>query len=292
MTSTPASSIRPADPAKVPTVGADHVNALEAGERKRLSWAQRLPLLDTVVSLAAGLVIWEVLGRVFNAPSLPPASRVLARLWEMIGDGLILNSLGSSLVNLGLGFGLSLTLGLVVGCLMGWYHRVESALSVYVYALLTSPSLVFAPVFFSLFGDGRESIIGVIVMYSTFAMMITTTDSIKAVSPSLVEMSRSYGASPTTALFRVVIPAALPGIMAGIRLGASRAVTGMINGEMFIAVVGLGRVVTDAGGRFDATSVLAVIVVIVLVALLAIGLVQTIERRLTGWLPKSERGAA
>ncbi|MFK4810936.1 ABC transporter permease [Devosia sp. ZW T5_3] len=268
------------------------IHALQAVERKRLSWFRRLPLLDTAVSLAVGLIVWEILGRVFEAASLPPASKVMARLWEMVGDGLILNSLGSSLVNLALGFGLSLTLGLVVGGLMGWYHRVESAFSVYVYALLTSPSLVFAPVFFSVFGDGRESIIGVIVMYSTFAIMITTTDSIKAVSPSLVEMARSFGASPTTALFRIVIPAALPGIMAGIRLGASRAVTGMINGEMFIAVVGLGRIVTEAGGRFDATSVLAVIVVIVAVALLVIGLVQFIERRLTSWLPKSERGAA
>jgi ABC-type nitrate/sulfonate/bicarbonate transport system permease component len=282
MTAAPASSPR----------SAAAVKTLMTAERRRLSLAQRLPLLDTMLSLAAGLIIWEMLGRIFDAPSLPPASRVLARLWEMIGDGLIINSLGSSLVNLGLGFSLSLALGLVVGCLMGWYHRVESALSVYVYALLTSPSLVFAPVFFSVFGDGRESIIGVIVMYSTFAMMITTMDAIKAVSPSLVEMSRSFGASPTTALFRVVLPAALPGIMAGIRLGASRAVTGMINGEMFIAVVGLGRVVTDADGQFDATSVLAVIVVIVLVALVVISLVQLAERRLTGWLPRSERGAA
>ena len=292
MTAKLASADRTADPESGAGEGAEPVDAIAATERKRLTRVRQFPLPDTLVSLVAGAIIWELLGRIFDAAYLPPASEVFTRLWEMIGDGLILNSLGSSLVNLVLGFGLSLTFGLVVGTLMGWYHRVESGLSVYVYALLTSPSLVFAPVFFSFFGDGRESIIGVIVMYSTFVMMITTTDAIKAVSPSLVEMARSFGASPTTALFRIVIPAALPGIMAGVRLGASRAVTGMINGEMFIAVVGLGRVVTDAGGRFDATSVLAVIVVIVVVALLVVGLVQMVERRLIGWLPKSERGAA
>jgi NitT/TauT family transport system permease protein len=112
------------------------------------------------------------------------------------------------------------------------------------------------------------------------------------VSPSLVEMGRSFGASPTTALLRIVLPAAVPGIMSGVRLGASRAVTGMINGEMFIAVVGLGRVVTDAGGRFDSTSVLAVIIVIVIVALFVVGLVQLVERRLTSWLPRSDRGSS
>ena len=81
------------------TRSSDAVSALKTSERKRLSWAQRLPLFDTLLSLAAGLLIWELLGQIFNAPSLPPVSRVLTRLWQMIGDGLIINSLGSSLIN-------------------------------------------------------------------------------------------------------------------------------------------------------------------------------------------------
>ncbi|WP_423979625.1 ABC transporter permease [Ilumatobacter sp.] len=244
---------------------------------------------DAIVSLAVGGILWEILARLLDANAFPPLSDVLARLWEMIQDGLIVESLGFSLVNLTIGFAISLSAGLIVGTMMGWYPRVEAAFSMYAYALLTAPSLVFAPVFFSLFGDGRQSIVGVVVMYSTFVMMITTADAVKSVAPSMVEMGRSFGASPTTALFRIVIPAAVPGIMAGVRLGAGRAVTGMINGEMFIAVVGLGRVVTDAGGRFDSTSVLAVLIVIVGIALVVVGSVQMVDRRLTSWLPDSAR---
>jgi NitT/TauT family transport system permease protein len=88
---------------------------------------------------------------------------------------------------------------------------------------------------------------------------------------------------------RIIIPAATPMIMAGIRLGAGRAVKGMINGEMFIAAVGLGALVTAAGNRFDATTVLAVLVLIIVVAFAVVRFVQYIDRRLTSWLPETQR---
>lgn len=91
-------------------------------------------------------------------------------------------------------------------------------------------------------------------------------------------------------LLRVVLPAAAPMILAGVRLGVGRAVTGMINGEMFIAVVGLGHVVTEAGGRFDSAGVLAVLLVVIAVALTATALVQAVDRRVTRWVPKTSRG--
>jgi ABC-type nitrate/sulfonate/bicarbonate transport system permease component len=248
-----------------------------------------MTLPASVVSLAVGAVAWEIVGRVAGVAFFPPLTQVLARLAEMTADGLILSSLGSSLINLLLGFGASLVAGVGLGVLMGRFARVEAGLGVYVYALLTAPSLVFAPIFFSVFGDGRASIVAVIIMYSVFIMIISTADAIKGVPPHLVEMARSYGATETQVLFRVVLPAAVPLIMAGVRLGVGRAVTGMINGEMFIAVVGLGQIVTEAGGRFDGASVLAILLVIIAVALVAVGLVQLVDRRLTSWLPDTTR---
>src|SRR5690606_18777424 len=110
---------------------------------------------------------------------------------------------------------------------------------------------------------------------------------VQNVPKDLVEMARSYGASEFRIVTRVVLPAALPMIFAGIRLGMGRAVTGMINGEMFIAVVGLGRVVTQAGNSFDGAAVLAVLIVIIAVALVAVGLVQFVDRRMTRWVPST-----
>ncbi|TDD31406.1 ABC transporter permease [Actinomadura sp. KC06] len=255
--------------------------------RERLSW-RRLPAAP--VSLAVGAAGWELVGHLADASFFPPLSTVLSRLADMASSGLIFSSLRDSLINLVLGFAISLAAGLAVGVAMGRYRKVEAALGVYVYALLTAPSLVFAPIFFSLLGEGRGSIVAVVVMYSAFVMIINTASAIQGVPGHLVEMARSYGAGEGQVLLRVMLPAAAPMIMAGVRLGVGRAVTGMINGEMFIAVVGLGRVVTQAGGRFDGASVLAVLLVIIAVALGAVALVQAVDRRITRWVPKTARG--
>ncbi|MFI6904642.1 ABC transporter permease [Nonomuraea sp. NPDC050394] len=244
-----------------------------------------------LVSLAAGAVAWELIGRLSGVPFFPPLSTVAARLAEMAVDGEIFRSVADSLVNLLIGFAISLAAGLLVGVAMGRYRKVEAALGVYVYALLTAPALVFAPIFFSLLGDGRASIIAVVVMYAVFVIIVNTASAIQTVPADLVEMARSYGASERQILLRVLLPAATPMIMAGVRLGVGRAVTGMINGEMFIAVVGLGHIVTEAGGRFDSASVLAVLLVIIAVALGAVWLVQAVDRRLTGWVPQTSRGS-
>ncbi|WP_232666073.1 ABC transporter permease [Pseudonocardia sp. TRM90224] len=255
--------------------------------RRRPDW-RRMPVAP--LSLLAGAAVWEVVGLLAGVPFFPPLSTVLTRLSKMVSDGLILPSLGDSLVNLALGIAVSLGVGLVTGVAMGRYRRVEAALGVYVYALLTAPSLVFAPIFFSLLGAGRGSIVAVVVMYAMFVIIINTASAIQAVPAQLVEMARSYGASERQLLVSVMLPAAAPMIMAGVRLGVGRAVAGMINGEMFIAVVGLGHVVTEASGRFDGASVLAVLLIIIAVALSAVALVQLVDRKITGWVPSTSRG--
>jgi NitT/TauT family transport system permease protein len=245
----------------------------------------------SAIALLAGVLVWEILGHVWDQPFFPPFTRVIARLGELVADGLILANLANSLLNLVIGFTLSATLGIAIGMAMGAYRKVEMALDAYVYALLTAPSLVFAPLFFSIFGasNSRLSVISLVVMYSVFIIIVNTTAAIRNVNPALIEMGRSYCASERQLFLKIIIPAALPLIMAGLRLGMGRAVKGMINGEMFIAIVGLGAVVTSAGKRFDAPAVLGVLLVIIIVALVAVKAVQLVDQRLTGWLPSTAR---
>lgn len=244
------------------------------------------PSVAAVLVLAVG---WELIGRAVGAVFFPPLSAVLVRLVELVASGVILGNLATSLTNLVLGFSISLALGLGVGMLMGGYRRIEAALDIYVNAFLTAPSLVFAPIFFTIFGLSRWSIVALIVMYSTFILIITTLSAIRNVSPSLIEMGRSFCASDRQLFRRIILPAATPLIMAGVRLSAGRAVKGMINGEMFIAVVGLGKLMIDEGRTFDAEAVLAILLVIIFVAFGAAKAVQLVDARLTGWLPSTVR---
>jgi ABC-type nitrate/sulfonate/bicarbonate transport system permease component len=241
--------------------------------------------------LLAGAILWEVVARIWDQPFFPPLSEVLAKLVELIGSGLIVGNLINSLINLAIGFTLSAVMGITIGVLMGAYRKVDMALDIYVYALLTAPSLVFAPVFFAVFGASniRPSIIGVIIMYTVFIIIVNTVSAIRGVNPALIEMGRSYLANDRQLFLRIILPAATPLIFAGLRLGMGRAVKGMINGEMFIAIVGLGGVVTSAGNRYDAAGVLAVLLVIIIVALICVKIVQVIDLRLTSWLPSTSR---
>ncbi len=241
------------------------------------------------LSLAIGALGWEVIGRAWNVSFFPPLSAVLARLVELTRDGLIIDSLIQSLLNLAIGFGISAIVGMGLGMLMGAYRKVDMALDVYVYALLTAPTLVFAPIFFALFGLSRITIVLVVVFYSVFIIIVNTAAAIRGVSPSLIEMGRSFCATDRQLFFKIILPAAMPLTMAGLRLAMGRAVKGMINGEMFIAAVGLGAVVMNAGRRFDAAAVLAVLLVIVAVAMVAVKLVQLLDARITGWLPSTAR---
>jgi len=236
-----------------------------------------------LLALLGGAAVWEALSWALGLQWLPRFSQVMEALGEFVRSGVILANLGSSLQALLLGFVLSLVFGLVLGALMGRYRYVEKALDVYVYALFVCPSIVFAPIFFAIFGLSDASRVAIIFVYSTFVMVINTATAIRTVDPSLVEMARSFGCREDQIFSRILIPASLPLVFAGIRLGMGRAVKGMINGEMLIAFVGLGALAQKYGAQFDAAKVFAIAMVVLIIGLASNALVQMIEKRLTSW---------
>ena len=242
----------------------------------RGAWTEALALLG-------GVILWEVLGRVMAMPWLPPFSKIIAALIQFVQSGVILSNAATSLQGLAIGFSISLTVGLLVGALMGRYRRVEKALDVYVNALLISPSMIFAPIFFAIFGLSDAVRIAVIVMYSLFVIIMNTATAVRTVDPALVEMASSFGANERQIFLRILLPASLPLVFAGVRLGMGRAVKGMINGEMLIAMVGLGALAQRYGSQFEASKVFAIALVVLIIALVCNWVVQTAENRLTRW---------
>src|SRR5262249_55948325 len=128
-----------------------------------------------ILALLGGAAIWEALGWSLGLQWLPPLSRVMETLWQFVRSGAILANLGASLWGLIFGFALSLAFGLTLGALMGRYRSIEKALDIYVHALFVCPSIVFAPIFFAIFGLSDAARIAIIVVYSTFVIVINTT---------------------------------------------------------------------------------------------------------------------
>jgi ABC-type nitrate/sulfonate/bicarbonate transport system permease component len=242
--------------------------------------SRSIPLL----SIAALLVAWEAAGQFLHLPWLPPFSAVAVALVDLVQRGEIGLDLLTSLRSLAIGLAIALVIGVPVGALMGRYRRVDQALNIYVYTLFVAPNVVFVPVFFAMFGLSPLTIIAVVVLYAVFVLIINVRTGVKYVDVSLLEMAESFGASSLEQMRLVTIPASLPMLLTGVRLAVGRSVKGMINGEMFIAVVGIGGLSRKYGSQFDMSHTFAIVVVILIIALVLNGVVQWIETRLTRWM--------
>jgi len=236
-----------------------------------------------VISILSLAVLWEVTGRIMDSTLIPPLSRIGAAWWKLLASGKLAANLTLSLTTLAAGFFLAVAIGIIIGLLMGRFRAVEHFLDLYVNVLMSAPTTAFVPVLIMWFGLGVESRIAVVFLFAVFVIIINTMTGVKQVDTVLVEMARSFGAREREIFFKIVLPAALPAIMAGLRLGMGRAVKGMVTAEMLLTLTGIGAMIMQYGSSFATDSLFAVILTILLVALLSMKAVHWIDRRLTGW---------
>jgi NitT/TauT family transport system permease protein len=234
-------------------------------------------------SLLSLALLWEVTGRAMDSTLIPPLSQIGAAWWKLLSSGKLLSNLSMSLTTLVTGFCLAVVIGVVVGLLMGRFRAVEHFLDLYVNALMSAPSTAFVPVLILWFGLGVESRVAVVFLFAVFVIIINTMTGVKQVDTVLVEMARSFGAREKEIFFMIILPAALPAIMAGLRLGMGRAVKGMVTAEMLLTLTGIGAMIMQYGSSFATDSLFAVIFTVLLIALLTMKAVQWLDRRLTGW---------
>jgi NitT/TauT family transport system permease protein len=236
-----------------------------------------------VLSILSLAVLWEVAGRTLDSALIPPLSQIGAAWWKLLSSGKLLSNLTMSLATLAAGFFLAVLIGIVVGVLMGRFRAVEHFLDLYVNALMSAPMTAFVPVLILWFGLGVQSRIAVVFLFAVFVIIINTMTGVKQVDSVFVEMARSFGAKEKEIFFKIILPAAMPAIMAGVRLGMGRAVKGMVTAEMLLTLTGIGAMIMQYGSSFATDSLFAVILTILMVAMITMKLVQWVDQRLTGW---------
>jgi NitT/TauT family transport system permease protein len=236
-----------------------------------------------VLSILSLAVLWEVAGRTLDSALIPPLSQIGAAWWKLLSSGKLLSNLTMSLTTLAAGFVLAVLIGIVVGVLMGRFRAVEHFLDLYVNALMSAPTTAFVPVLIMWFGLGVQSRIAVVFLFAVFVIIINTMTGVKQVDRIFVEMARSFGAKEKEIFFKIILPAAMPAIMAGVRLGMGRAVKGMVTAEMLLTLTGIGAMIMQYGSSFATDSLFAVILTILMVAMITMKLVQWVDQWLTGW---------
>ena len=243
-----------------------------------LAWRQG----PAIVSLAAGALVWEIAARALHVPFIVPIAAVAGALWRMTLDGEIPRSLASSVGALATGFGLAAIAGVPVGLISGRSRRVADVLDPCLDALVSVPSLVFVPVFFGIFGLGRVTHVAVVFLYAFVIVAVMARSGLATLDPAYVEMARAFGASERQILRRILLPGALPSVVAGLQLGMGRAVRGLINVEMLIGSTGFGALLRRYGTRFDAAGVYAVVLVLVVLVAAGNSAMRVVQRRVDG----------
>jgi NitT/TauT family transport system permease protein len=214
---------------------------------------------------------------------LPPPETVAARFVTAIADGTIAPHLFTTLVEVALGFLVGAGLALIVGYALARSAVVERLLSPYLVAAQATPILALAPLFALWFGSGLLGKVVICALIVFFPVAVATMVGIRSVDARLLELGRSLRATRRQILTTLEIPAALPNILGGMRVGVTLAVVGAIVGEWAGAERGLGVLINLArGSLFDTPLMFATLLTIALVGIALYLVVVAIERRMVG----------
>ena len=246
----------------------------------RRKWTLRL------VSLAVLAGVWEALGRGLDVLLLPSFSETLLAFLRLVADVHFWVALWISNEALLLGFALAAVVGVPLGLAVGRSPRVERFSGFYLDLLLVTPISALIPVLIPALGIGLASRTAVVFLFAFSVITISAASAIKAADLVLLEMSRSFGASRFQVWRKILIPAALPRVLTGLRLGLGRALAGMVVVELLMVAAGVGGLILRYQADFDAPNAYAVVLSVAAESVLLMSIVRKAERRtlvLHGW---------
>lgn len=227
---------------------------------------------------------WEIGGRLMNPILLPAFSSVVVAFVEILLDGSLIEAMAESMRLLIIGFALSATVAFVMGVLIGRYRALDQMLSPFINALYATPDIALVPLILVWFGFGLPGRIVVVFLAAFFAILYNVYAGVKDAPRDLIEVSRSFGVDSELGMLRaVVLPSAVPFIMAGLRLGIGRAVVGMAIAEVFLRLGGIGGLIMGYGASFRTDFLIASIISLPLLGIALTKIFARIEHRFEYW---------
>ena len=229
-------------------------------------------------ALLVWLVVWEIVGRFDLLLLFPPFTDVLRAIPEVVTTPSFAAAARLTVGCYLAGLALAIVAGVALGLLMGLVKPADRLLNMWVNIFLSAPLSALVPVIMILLGMGAPTVIATVFMFAVWIIALDTRAGVLHVSPSLVEMSLSFGASRRQRL-GIILLAALPEILAGIRLGVIRGVKGVVIGQLLVSIIGVGALFKLYSQHFLMAHFWALIVILFAFALALSGLVGRIEAR-------------
>jgi NitT/TauT family transport system permease protein len=230
-------------------------------------------------SLVVWCVLWEIIGRLKLVSLIPPFTDVVEALFEVVPSQDFIEAVVITSQAFAIGMGLALVVGIGLGVLMGRIPAVGDLMGMWVNIFESSPLTAIVPALMAILGFGLPTMIVTVFLFSVWVIALDTQVGVERVSPSLIEMGLSFGASKRALFAKIVFFAALPELLAGIRLGVIRGVKGVIIGQLLIAVVGVGYLFELYSRNFLMPQFWALLIILFAFAYVASEAVAYFERK-------------
>jgi NitT/TauT family transport system permease protein len=237
----------------------------------------------TLAALTGFLLFWEYFGRDINPIFGSYPSAIFEAFLDLVRNGQLASALLQSIQPFVVGYGVAIVIGVPLGLVIGRFWVAEAALGILVTGGYAMPLVALVPLLVLWFGLGFTVKAAVIFLMSLFPICINTWLGVKSVPKTLIDVGKSLVASDAVILRRIVLPATLPYIMAGIRLAVGRAVVGMVIAEFFTTISGLGAIIINSANNFDTATMFVPIIVLMVLAIGLNSLIGWIERRVAPW---------
>jgi ABC-type nitrate/sulfonate/bicarbonate transport system permease component len=230
-------------------------------------------------------LLWEAAGRWgwVHKVLLPPASAILRTFFEVIASGEIPEHLGVSLWRAGLGYALAALFAVALGVAMGYWRRAYDACEITIEYLRALPPPAIIPLAMVFLGIGDALKVFIIFFSCTFPVLVNTIDGVRGVDPVLIRTARTFGLTPWQTARKVILPAAAPFIMTGLRVAIAIALILTVISEMIGATSGIGYFILESQRTLHVTRMYAGILVLALTGYAINRVFLLIDERVMAW---------
>jgi sulfonate transport system permease protein len=237
------------------------------------------------LSVAAFLVIWQIVGQreIIRSDLISYPTEVLGTFGHLVSTGELGKNAIVTLQEFVEGFVPSIVVGIVCGVLLALVKPLRELLDPLLAAIYTAPMIAFIPILVLWFGVGTYSKVVIVFMSAIFPIMINTRVGVSEIAEPWLRAVRSFGADQLQIVTKAILPGSMPAIMAGIRLGLGRAIVGLIAGEMYVSISGIGRMVQVYSSAARSSEIIVLVVVIAVFGYSCVTLLRSVENRMGTW---------
>lgn len=237
------------------------------------------------LSITGGLVLWELASRVLvaNPLFLAAPSQIFAAIFRLAQTGQLWPHMAISGLEFLLGYVIASAVGIVLGFAMASSETAKNVLQPWISGLYATPTIALAPLFILWLGIGVWSKVLVVIFLVLFPVTINTEAGLRTTSTRLIEMLRSFGATPRQIFFKLSLPSAMPFILAGLKLGIGRGLIGVVVAELFGSRAGLGRLISQSADAFNMPELFAGVVILAVAGIVMTAGFGWLERKLVPW---------